>query len=100
MEQIPHRIEKDTLLALLKERGIEDKEVESMVLEWTIQREQLVTTPKEAILFNIERSELYIATGDIEGAIDVLNDALLQAHNENEVVLFSEIKKKLSDLEG
>lgn len=100
MEQMPNKIEKEALLSLLEQRGVEDKEVLRMVVEWTIEREQRVSTPKEAILFNIERSELYIATGDIEGAIDVLNDALLQAHNEKEVVLFSEIKKKLSDLEG
>jgi hypothetical protein len=109
MEQIPkqeggeNKIEKATVLDLLRAKGFEDGEAKEAVMRWTEQREaevNAINTSRAAIEFNIERAELYIAVGDKEGALDCLHDARMQAHQENEGALYADILEKMDEIEG
>ena len=96
------KIEKEKVLEMLKTKGVEDPETKALVLEWTKEREAVVAkenTSRAAIVFNIERSDLYVAANDIEGAIECLESALTQAEQENEEKLRKEILEKIESLE-
>lgn len=75
MEGAPNqerKIEKSEVAELLKARGLEDPEVKELVTQWTIQQETLATqegTAIASITFNMGRADLYLAAGDIEGAL-------------------------------
>jgi len=106
MEGIPNeerKIEQAEVIELLRTKGIDDPEVKELVTKWTIQQEALATeegTAKASINFNISRSELYLAIGDVDGALEALEDARLQAHSENEIELYNQIMKKMDEIEG
>ncbi len=96
-----NRIEKQEVLNMLREKGLDGPEVRKLVMDWTIQQEALVEkegTSRASIMFNIGRSDLYIATGDINGAIGCLEDALVQAHQENEIELRHEIIERMKEI--
>ena len=96
------KIEKEKVLEMLKTKGVEDPETKALVLEWTKEREVEVAkenTSRASIVFNIERSDLYVAANDIEGAIGCLESALTQAEHENEEELLKEILEKIEKLE-
>ena len=105
MEQPPkpetgkEKIEKEKVLELLRTRGMEDSEAREAVMQWTLEREASVITSRDAIVFNIERADLYRAAGDIQGALECLEDARMQAHQEQEGGLFADIEKKMDELE-
>jgi hypothetical protein len=105
METLPkqEKIEKGKILEMLKANGSEHPETKALVIKWTEQQEALVNkenTNRAAIIFNIERSDLYIAAGDIAGALECLEDARLQAHQENETELYDQIMKKMDEMEA
>lgn len=106
MEHEPNlerRIEKSEVIELIKGRGLTDPAVMELVQAWTAQQEEQVTgedTPAVTIRLNIERADLYIAAGDKQGALDVLEDARFQAQQENEDYLYREIEEKMSEIEG
>lgn len=106
MEGLPNqerKIKKSEVIELLKTRGLEDQEVKELVTQWTIQREALATeegTAIASIIFNMDRADLYVAIGDIEGALEALEDARLQAHQENEMELYNQIMIKMDEIEG
>jgi len=96
------KIEKEKVLEMLKTKGVDDPETKTLVLQWTKEREAVVAkenTSRAAIVFNIERSDLYVAANDIEGAIECLESALTQAEQENEEKLRKEILEKIESLE-
>ncbi|MFA6428783.1 MAG: hypothetical protein WCW02_04575 [Candidatus Buchananbacteria bacterium] len=96
------KIAKQAVLDSLKQSGPDNPETKALVLAWTMQQEALVTaenTSRAAIIFNIERTDLYLAVGDNAGAFDCLNEALLQAHQEGEPELYDQIMEKIKDLE-
>ena len=105
MESEPNlerRIEKAEVIALIKERGLIDPAVMELVKAWTTQQEEQVTskdTPAATIRLNIERADLYLADGDKQGALDVLEGVRLQAQQENEDDLYREIEEKMSEIE-
>ncbi len=96
------KIEKEKVLEMLRLNGFEDPKTKEMVIGWTKQREAEVEKSEnpnhESIVFNIERTDLYLAARDKDGAIENLNDALQQAEQENEVELQNQILEKLKDL--
>ena len=106
MEGLPNqerKIEKSEVIELLKTRGFEDPEVKEFVTQWTLQREALVnqeSTATASITLNMDRADLYVAIGDIEGALEALEDARLQAHQENETELYNQIMAKMDEIEG
>src|ERR1035437_8525305 len=106
MEELPNqerKIEKSEVIELLRTRGFEDPEVKESVTQWTIQREALVTqegTATASIIFNMDRADLYLAIEDTEGALETLEDARLQAHQENEMELYNQIMAKMDEIEG
>jgi hypothetical protein len=106
MESEPNlerRIEKSELTELIKGRGLTDPAVMELVQAWTTQQEEQVTgedTPAATIRLNIERADLYLAAGDKQGALEVLDDARFQAHQENEDDLYRETEEKMSEIEG
>jgi hypothetical protein len=55
-------------------------------------------TSRAAIVFNIERADLYVAAGDFEGAVDCLEDASTQAVQEDEMGLLKQISDKIGQL--
>lgn len=102
-ENSQEKIEKGKVLELLRVNGYEHPETKEAVIRWTEQQEALVTkenTCRARIAFEIERSDLYIAIGDTEGALECLEDARVQAHHENEPELYSQIMKKMDEVEG
>ena len=98
MEQPPNnfdKIEKETVLEMLRTNGFDHPETKELVLKQTEQREEEVEkdeNPNRAsIVFTIERTELYLATGDKDGAFQNLEDALDQADHEGDVELQNQI---------
>jgi len=88
---------------MLRANGLEHPETKNLMLKWTKQQEMLVVkenVSRAIIIFNIERSDLYLAIGDKDEALDCLEDARLQAHQENETELYSQIMKKMDGIEG
>lgn len=97
------KIEKEKVLEMLRTNGFKHSETRDMVIRWTEQQEALVekeNTSRAGIVFNIERADLYTAAGDIDGALDCLEDARLQAHQENEEELYNQIMRKMADIEN
>ncbi len=97
------KIEKETVIEMLRLHGFDHPETKNLVLEWTLQQEEFVAkenTSKASIVFNIERSDLYLAVGDILGALECLDDAYTQALHEDEVGLCQEIQKKREEILG
>lgn len=102
-ENSQEKIEKGKVLELLRVNGYEHPETKEAVIRWTEQQEALVTkenTSHARITFEIERADLYIAAGDIDGALDCLEDARVQVHYENETELYDLIMKKMDEVEG
>ncbi len=97
------RIEKLEVIGLIKECGLNDPAVMELVQAWTTQQEEQVTsedTPAATIRLNIERADLYIAAGDKQGALEVLDDARFQAQQESEDDLYRAIEERMSEIEG
>ena len=100
-ENDQEKIKKEKVLEMLRTNGPDHPETRELVMRWTVQREIEVrkeNTSRATIIFNIERSDLYIAGGDKNGAIECLEDALTQAVHENEKGLEKQIMKKLKSL--
>ena len=77
------KTEKQVVLDIIMRHGIDSPEAMQLILDWTKNREGRVQTPNDQIEFEIDRADLYIAAGDVEGAIECLEDALLIIINEN-----------------
>lgn len=87
---------------MLRTRGYEDPETRDLVVRWTEQQEALSEqdgTSRGHILFEMERSELYVAIGDTDGALECLYHALTQAQQEDEPELERQIVQKIGELE-
>ena len=54
---------------------------------------------RASILLNVERSDLYVAIGDIDGALDCLESARIQAYQNNERELYDHIMEKMDSME-
>ncbi|MEQ1500409.1 MAG: hypothetical protein ABL917_03515 [Parcubacteria group bacterium] len=107
MEKAPNNesreIDIQEVLERLRATGPEDPETMELVLKWTQYQEELVrrvNTSKATMMFNILRSDVYLAAGDREGALECLEEARLQAHQENEETLYIMIMKKMDEIEG
>src|ERR1041384_6393699 len=87
----PERVEKQRLLALLREKGIDDPDVLELVNQWYREQEALAEeegTARARILFHMELVDVYIAYGDLDGALESVNHVLYQAQQEGELELF------------
>jgi hypothetical protein len=93
-------IEKGKVLEMLRTNGFDHPETRELVIKWTEQQEALVVTSRDAIVLNIERTDLYLAAGDKDGAIECLEDALTQADQENEKELQDQIVEKIKQIKG
>ena len=96
------KVEKEKVLEMLRMHGFDHPETKEMVTKWAEQREESVMeedTRRAQVLFEIERSELYLAAGDVEGALGCLEDARLVAHQENEHELYGQIMKMMDEIE-
>lgn len=101
-ENNQEKIEKGKVLEMLRANGFEHPETREMVIKWTEQQEALVekeNTSRAGILFNIDRADLYVAVGDTNGALECLEDARMQAHQENEEEIYNQIMKKMDAIE-
>lgn len=97
------KVEKKRILEMLRDRGPQDPETMEAVFQWTQQREALAVqdgTSRGHILFEIERADLYIAAGDIDGALECLDDARFQAQQENEPELYGQIMQRMDEIEA
>lgn len=102
LENSQENIKKSEVLDMLRMNGFEHAETRAMVMKWTEQQEVLVTkenTRRASILFTIERTDLYLAGGDKDGALECLEDARAQAHYENDGELYLQIMKKMDEVE-
>ena len=90
--------EKERIINALKQKGVIDIEVRKEIIEWTKQREEQVVTSRDAIILNMERVDFYLATGDINGATECLDDAWTQANKEGEEDLKMKIEERLRNL--
>lgn len=96
------KIEKEKVLEMLRAHGFDHPETKEIVTKWAEQREASVmekNTRRAQVLFEIERSELYLAAGDAEGALRCLEDARFVAHQENEHELYGQIMKRMDEIE-
>jgi len=101
MEGLPSKIEKIEVIRLLKERGLDNPQTRELLMEWTIEQEievEIKNNPAAQINFTIDRTEMYLAIGDIEGALDTLDDARRQALQENETDLYNKIMNKMGEI--
>ncbi len=94
-----------SVLEAVKLLGPNNFETRVLIVQWTLRREKAVEAYKvkeamarESILFNTDRAELYVAAGDIDGAIDSLYDAIDQAANEGHEDLRSMAQAKADAL--
>lgn len=97
------KIGKQRVLEMLQTSGFEHPETRDLVIKWTEQQEALVAkenTSRAAIIFEIERSDLYLAVGDKDGALECLGHARLLANQENEPELYDQIMKRMDEIEG
>lgn len=108
MEEFPkpensqEKIEKGKVLEMLRANGLEHPETKEMVMRWTEQQEASVekeNTSRAGIIFN-ERTDLYLAVGDMSGALENLEDARMQVHQENDIELYEKIMKKMDEIEA
>jgi hypothetical protein len=88
-------IKKDDVLVALRSKSPRAME---LVNTWTKQQEALVVTSKDAIVLNLSRADLYVAAGDLKGALECLQDALYQAVQEGEDLLCKQIKGEIAKL--
>lgn len=96
-------VAKSEVIDAIRAKGITDPDVMNLVIRWTEQEEEKVArenTSKAAIMLNIERVDLYVEAGDIDGAIQCLEQARYQAEQEREEGLLKEIELKLSFVSG
>lgn len=96
-------IETEELLKRLRSTGPEDPETKALVMQWTLEQEELVrrvNTSKATLMFNILRSDVYLAAGDSDGALECLEEARVQAYQENETTLYSMIMQKMDQIDG
>lgn len=101
-ENKQERIEKEKVLEMLRANGFEHPETKDMVLAWTEQQETLVSkenTASARISFEIERSDLYVAIGDMDGALECLEDARMLASQEGEMELYHQIMNKMGEVD-
>ena len=97
---LERKIEKSTVIELLRKRGIDDGEAKKLFMSWTLQREQETdkSTSRDRIIFNMERAEMYLAIGNNEDALDALDDARRQALQHNETDLYNKIMEMMRSL--
>ena len=106
MEGIPNEeriIDKSEVVNEIKTKGIEGLGVKELVERWTIEQEknvEQVGTAEASINFNIDRADLYLATGDKEGALEALEDARLQAYQEGNIELYNKIMTRMDEIES
>ena len=103
MEEIPNqerKIKTAEVVKILQSKGLDNPEAKKLFMDWTMQREMETEkgTPKDRIIFNMERADIYLAVGDKEGALNALEDALMQAVGESEKDLYNIILKKMAEL--
>lgn len=97
------KVEKEKILEMLRANGFEHPETKALVMRWTEEQEAAVTadnTSRAAIAFDIERADLYVAIGDIDGALELLDSAREAANCENDESLYDKIMKKMDEIEG
>lgn len=105
MERFPGgegKVEKGAVLEAIRTKGLEDPETMALVVRWTKEREEernRAASPRVGIQFEIDRADLYIAAGDIGGAIEGLEWALEHARGENQTDLYEKIKEKIERLQ-
>ncbi len=95
------KIDKQKVVESLKAKGFEDPETMELVVKWTEQREHEVEQSgffDERVLFELERSELYLAVGDTEGARECITDILTMALNEGKDDWVEKLEKVLSGM--
>ncbi len=84
---IRNKISKQEVLAMLQANGPDHAETQKAMIRWTEQQEKWVDSQEDRnrarILSEIERSDLYVAAGDIEGALECLRLADWDANNQN-----------------
>jgi hypothetical protein len=88
--QIPSQeVTRERLVALLKEKGLEDPESIAAYAKWCEQRELQVNGYSEQQMFEFEKARLFIETGD-QGCIDYAYNEILGPMVQNGKVLFEE----------
>lgn len=89
------------LIQGLKEKGAGDQEVQKLIQEWTIEEEGKVgPTPADSTRFNIKRARVYFEGGYVDEALKVLEDARIQAFQQNEPELKEEIEREMDRMEA
>lgn len=106
MEKIPSReniiINKDKIIEVIKEKGIEDAEARELFDKWLDNRQAEVekkNTSKATLDLNIEIAEIYRDSAMIEAAIDAFHDAASQAWNEGDDELYEKLIDEIEKLE-
>jgi hypothetical protein len=74
------------VLEALRTHGLAHEATRELVVRWTEQEERRIEeeprNKRLPVVFNIQRADLYLIIGDVEGAIECLKDALVQAQGE------------------
>jgi len=106
MEKFPEqpKFEKSFVIQQLREHGFDNPETQKLVEQWTIQKEaQVGNSVVDQLVFDCERSDLYLAIGDTDGAIEILTSVLdqTQAANQNpeqEKELYQEVLLRIEKI--
>ncbi len=83
------------------ENGLDHPDTQKFFLDWAVQRESLAkneNSGRVSIVSNLGLSEERLEAGDIDGSIEFLEAALVQAHKENKKELLHEIMKRMEEI--
>lgn len=87
---------------MLRTKGVEDPETRALLIEWTERQEAQAdarNVSRANIEVNVERGKLYAEGGYFEEALEVLEDARMQAFQENEHDLYDAIMQQMDAVE-
>jgi hypothetical protein len=100
IENVESREQK--MVRLFRERGIGDPEAMKLLIEWTQEREadnEKSKDPEARIRFELDRGDLYIQIGNLDGGFQAYEDARTMAWNEGREDIYKEIMEKLDRLD-
>ncbi len=94
-------ITEQELIGVLQSGEIGDPATREAVARWTKQEEKKVgNDPEASIRFNIKRGNVYFLGGYPQEALEVLEDARMQAHQEQRTELYNEIMDMMDSIEA
>lgn len=93
-------IDKEQVIARIKETGLDNPDTIDLVRRWKIQQEDLIKDDfcEASIVLNIDMADLYEAGGNIDEALNCLEDARYQAGQVDHKEFYDQITKRMEEI--